>query len=91
MVYKFKGTFEELRGLIKTAGLDGKWVNSWEGNRHRFRSHDGGALSWWPSNGSVQIQGQRAAKVKLEMAFVRKSSALINDIMPQASNAVMQH
>jgi hypothetical protein len=87
MVYKFKGTFEELRGLIKTTGLAGKWVNTWEG-RHRFRSHDGGALSWWPSNGSVQIQGQRAAKVKLEKAFVRKPPALINETMPQTSNRV---
>jgi hypothetical protein len=71
MVYKFNGTLEEFRKLINGAGLSGKWTDNRYGV-HRFRSNDGGALSWWPSNGSVQVQGQSEAKSRLENVFVGK-------------------
>lgn len=64
----FEGTIEELQSLVKTAGLRGKWEDDGQG-KHTFRSVDGGVLNWWPSKGTVQLQGQDKAKLKLGTAI----------------------
>jgi hypothetical protein len=84
MVHKFNGTFNELQELIKSAGLSGKWKDRGQVN-HRFRSNDGGVLSWWPSNGSIQIQGQNAARMKLENLFVARSPITLAETMHPVS------
>lgn len=70
MANKFEGTIEELQVLVKSAGLKGKWENDGQG-KHIFRSNDGGVLNWWPSKGTVQLQGIDKAKSKLEKAIAR--------------------
>jgi hypothetical protein len=77
MVYKFEGALAELHQLIETTDLDGKWTDNLPG-KHRFRSNDGGVLTWWSSSGSILIQGQHEAKIKLEGVFAGKSSVLIH-------------
>ena len=68
MANKFDGTLEELRALVKAAGLKGEWEDDGQG-KHTFRSGDEGVLNWWPSRGTVQLQGQSKAKARLEKAI----------------------
>lgn len=68
MANKFEGTIEELQALVKTAGIKGKWEDDGQG-KHTFRSSDAGVLNWWTSKGTVQLQGQDKAKLKLEKAI----------------------
>lgn len=68
MANKFEGTIEELQVLVKAAGLKGKWEDDGQ-SKHTFRSGDGGVLNWWPSKGTVQLQGQDKAKAKLNNAI----------------------
>ena len=74
MANKFEGTIEELQIQVKAAGLNGKWEDDGQG-KHTFRSSDGGVLNWWPSKGTVQLQGQEKAKLKLEKAIAGESAA----------------
>src|SRR5258707_7815666 len=69
MANKFDGTIEELQVLVKSAGLKGKWEDDGQG-KCIFRSNDGGVLNWWPSKGTIQLQGIGNAKSKLEKAIV---------------------
>lgn len=68
MATKFEGTIEQLQALVAAAGLKGKWGDDGAG-KHSFRGNDGGVLNWWPSNGTVQLQGKETAKSKLEKAL----------------------
>lgn len=73
---KFKGSFEELHTLIEAAGVKGAWQE--EGGAKRcFRSQDGGVLNWWPSTGTLQLQGQADAKQALEGALAGGTSAQV--------------
>src|SRR4051812_21892790 len=68
MAIRFEESIEELQALLKTAGLKGKWEDDGQG-KHTFRSNDGGVLNWWPTRGTVQLQGQDKAKSRLEKAL----------------------
>jgi predicted nucleotide-binding protein len=80
MTNKFEGTIEELKALIKAAGITGKWEDDGLG-KHTFRSGDGGLLNWWPSRGTLNLQGKDKAKSKLEKAISASS------IMPSTEGA----
>jgi predicted nucleotide-binding protein len=64
---KFKGSIESLKSLIQTAGLTGKWIERSQGP-YTFTSDDGGILNFWRSTGTIQYQGNDAAKAALESA-----------------------
>lgn len=66
MTNKFKGTIEELQGLM--AGVPGDWSSDGNG-KHTFRTKDGGVMNWWPSKGTVQLQGSDSGKEKIQAAF----------------------
>ncbi|OPX99210.1 MAG: putative nucleotide-binding protein containing TIR-like domain protein [Syntrophorhabdus sp. PtaU1.Bin002] len=68
MPNKFSGTIDELKCLIETVGLKGKWSGDGS-DKHVFKSDNSGILNWWPSTGTVQLQGQDDAKQQLEAAF----------------------
>jgi len=78
MANKYEGTIEELQALLKTAGLKGKWEDDGQG-KHTFRSGDGGVLNWWPSKGTVQLQGQEKAKSKLANAIAGGTATTAGD------------
>jgi len=67
MASKFKGTIEQLRGVITEADIHGEWDEST--GKHTFRSQDGGILNWWPSSGTAQLQGQAKGKEAIEQAL----------------------
>ncbi|MGB7769999.1 MAG: nucleotide-binding protein [Verrucomicrobiia bacterium] len=78
MANKYEGTIEELQALLKAAGLKGKWEDDGQG-KHTFRSSDGGVLNWWPSKGTVQLQGQEKAKSKLANAIAGGTATTAGD------------
>ncbi len=55
---QFHGTIEELRGLVETCGIAGEWSEKPESGLHCYRAKTGEILNWWPSKGTVQIQGK---------------------------------
>lgn len=60
---KFNGTFEELKS--KTSIILGEWVDL-NANQKQFRTVAGGVINWWPSTGTLQIQGKLEVKGQLE-------------------------
>jgi predicted nucleotide-binding protein len=79
MANKFEDTIEELQALVKAAGLKGKWEDDGQG-KHTFRSGDGGVLNWWPSKGTVQLQGQEKAKAKLNKAIAGDAGTTVGEV-----------
>lgn len=73
MPRKFRGTIEELQSLIQGAGIGGEWDDDGRGKRS-FRSSDGGVLDWWPSTGTVRIQGSHDAVAQMEAALASPSA-----------------
>lgn len=65
MASKFKGSIEALKSLIESAGPAGKWSDRGQG-KYTFTSDDGGILNFWTSTGTIQFQGNDAAKTVLE-------------------------
>lgn len=63
MSIKYNGTIEDLRDLLKTT--PGIWSPKLNG-KHVFRSNDGGVLNWWPSTGTIQLQGNSRGLIVLE-------------------------
>jgi predicted nucleotide-binding protein len=68
MAFQFEGTIEELQALVKAGGINGKWEDDDLG-KHTFRSNDGGILNFWPSRGTLNLQGKDKSKLKLEKAI----------------------
>ena len=67
----FHGSIEELTAKLSAAGIRGDWNHTQ--SKHTFRAGDGGVLNWWPSTGTVQIQGKERAKETLETAIWGKA------------------
>ena len=60
---EFKGTFEDLQGLLAAAGCTGQWTDV--ANGKQFKTPDGGILNWYTATGRVNFQGPAGAKNKL--------------------------
>ena len=69
---KFHGEFNELEMLVSQLGYKGNWEDN--NGVKTFRSGDKAVLNWWPSTGSLQIQGPTEPKAKLEGAVARALS-----------------
>ena len=61
---KFRGDFAELETRVATLGYVGEW--SEDNGKRIFKSEDGAILNWWPSTGTMNVQGPRPARTKLE-------------------------
>lgn len=66
MSNKFNGSIEELKGLM--AIVPGDWLEDGNG-KHTFRTKDGGVMNWWPSKGTVNLQGNETGKAKIQAAL----------------------
>ena len=64
---KFRGDFNELETHVSALGYVGEW--SQENGKSVFRSEDGAILNWWFSTGTLNIQGPKPARTKLEEAL----------------------
>ena len=65
----FKGTLQDLKDRVSAAQVDGEWDD--EGSKHTFRSRAGGILNWWPSTGTIQVQGKAASKQELDSVLIK--------------------
>lgn len=68
MPKKYRGAIEELKELIERAGIRGDWDEDGQG-KHSFRGTEAGVINWWPSTGTLNVQGPADAKAKLEAAL----------------------
>lgn len=66
MAIRHLGTLDELKA--KFADIQGGWSEDGSG-KHTFRSVEGGVLNWWPSKGTILVQGQDPGKTILELAL----------------------
>ena len=64
---KFRGDFNELETHVSALGYVGEW--SQENGKSVFRSEDGAILNWWSSTGTLNVQGPKPARTKLEEAL----------------------
>ncbi len=69
---QFHGEFGELETLIYGLGYKGQWVD--DNSKKVFRSEDKAILNWWPSTGSLWVQGPAAPKIQLEEAVTKALS-----------------
>ena len=64
---KFHGEFSELETYVCKLGYNGQW--SEDNGKKVFRSEDDAVLNWWPSTGTLHVQGPKEASNKLETAI----------------------
>jgi predicted nucleotide-binding protein len=55
---QFHGTIEDLKTVVEACGLAGEWSEKPENGLHSYRAKTGEILNWWPSKGTVQLQGK---------------------------------
>lgn len=67
---KFKGSYEKYRALIESLGFAGEWEE--HKHFHTFRTYAGAVVNWWPSNGTVHVQGQESAAASVKEAIQKK-------------------
>jgi predicted nucleotide-binding protein len=80
----FTGQFDELRAVLARLGYEGEW--STIENGHQFRARDGAKLNWFPRNGTLQCQGKREIRARLESQLQAEldapASVATSDIRP---------
>lgn len=64
---KFAGTFSQLDSLVAATGLAGSWEAIPYGSQFRCRS--GAILNFWPSTGTIGIQGPLRAAAEFKIAI----------------------
>lgn len=62
---KHKGTFEDLKTMVRAIGRD-IVQSGMSGTAHQIKTSDGAVVNWYESTGTVQFQGGREAKQKLQ-------------------------
>jgi len=66
MTFRFYGTIEELKSKLALLDVSaGGWTQVNQ-NQTQFRHKDGGVMNWYPSTGSITIQGKPAGRDILE-------------------------
>lgn len=63
---QFFGTIENLRDLLSGAGIEGEWIDKGQ-NGHCFKERTGSSINWWPSKGTLMVQGAEPGKSTMEM------------------------
>lgn len=62
---KHKGTFEDLKTMVRAIGRDITQSGP-SGTALQIKTSDGAVINWYESTGTVQFQGAKDAKLKLE-------------------------
>ena len=65
---KFHGTLEDLQSIVEECNLVGDWKSEGKGkeSKHSFKWREGANLDWWPSTGTIRVQGKNKDKDALE-------------------------
>jgi deoxycytidylate deaminase len=64
---RFTGSFDELKAKLQ--GIEGEWRDL-NPNQRQFRAAKGGVLNWYPSTGSLTLQGSTPAVEDLRTAVI---------------------
>lgn len=64
----FSGPLEEFKRLARLANVITYWVQPDDGH-HQLRTVIGACLNWWPSTGTVTLQGNTHACEQLRYAL----------------------
>ena len=62
---KHEGTFDDLQAIVRAVGFEIDAVED-KGNQKQIRTRDGAILNWFESTKSLQFQGKKEPKDKLE-------------------------
>jgi hypothetical protein len=73
LVKKFKGALAQLQYRLWVWGLLGEWAGIPNSRGHRFTSDDGEILNWWPSTGTLQVQGRNPENFELVVEAILSS------------------
>lgn len=60
---KFLGQADEFKQAVETLGQRGSWEDFEQGLR--YKTIDGGTIQWYPSTGTILVQGNKTAKERL--------------------------
>ncbi len=77
---KFRGSQDDLMAIIASLGYMGEW--SGDGAKVVFRSDDKAVLNWWPSTGTLSVQGPSVARDALKAHL---QGALSDSAQPNSS------
>lgn len=84
MDLRFTGTFEQLARQLQPVAQDGNWLDAC-GDQKQFQHNNGSVLTWNPSTGMIQFQGNQAERSNFEV----KVRGLLSEIdRPLASPPV---
>ncbi len=67
---KFRGELSALQTCVHNLGYIGEWKV--DNGKQLFRSEDGAVLNWWPSTGTIQVQGPREVRNKLQAVIEKE-------------------
>lgn len=76
------GTLEDLKAAVDQCKLIGTWSELTENGLYQFRSRSGEILNWWPSKGTLLIQGKNTDR------FKERLSASLDQPIPTSATAV---
>lgn len=65
MADDFHDGIDALKARVAASGISGQWNEDTIGNKYAFRSRERGILNYWPNTGTVNFQGNPAAKEAL--------------------------
>lgn len=71
---KHKGTFEDLKTMVRAVGREITQSGP-SGSAQQIKTSDGAVINWYESTGTVQFQGAKDAKQKLETDLCRYTGA----------------
>lgn len=88
---KYHGDFSSLKILVASAGYTGEWTG--DDDKKVCRSTDHSVLNWWPSTGTLQVQGPPEIKSTLETSLTcvlngLSSSQLVSTLSSQPPKRV---
>jgi predicted nucleotide-binding protein len=63
---KFFGELDDLKQMVDSCGLNGKWTENDKGT-HTFRAKTGEILNWYSNTGTVQAQGTNQEKFRAKL------------------------
>ena len=70
---KFHGELAELQSAVTLCGIRGSWSENPINGVHSFRAPTGEVLNWWPSSGTLQLQGKNKDQFAVKIADALQS------------------
>ena len=79
MAHRFSGSFEDLKLLLGSLASQGQWSVDSDTLKQFRHSKNGGIINWYPSTGTIAIQGKESGKMQLEAVVLQALSNIGKD------------